>query len=85
MKKFLKSHGRTLLDLSLGAVIAAGMLWNADALGLASPATANGDPPPLECGNPCNCTDGTQAKCCGGTWYCPDGEVCSGGGGGGPV
>ena len=72
MKTLLRRHARTLLDLSLGLVIAAGMLWNADAFELARPAFANVDPtcqPPAECPN--------AYRCCNGTAYCPNG-------GGGP-
>ena len=67
MKTLLRRHARTLLDLSLGLVIAAGMLWNADALGLVRPASAN-ELPPDGCHPPIQCPD--AYLCCNGTAYC---------------
>lgn len=70
MKTFLNGHARTLLDLSLGLVIAAAMLWNAGALGLVNSADANGGPG-YECQPPFECPE--TYVCCNGVAYCPNG------------
>lgn len=70
MKTLLAKHARVLLDLSLGLVLTAAMLWNADALGLSSPAFANTDVPPINCVPPAECPE--TYVCCNGVAYCPN-------------
>ena len=71
---------RSAVDLTIGAVLAAGLLLNADIVtGIPNNAAAVGPDP--ECGAPCGCPDGTPAECCGNVQYCADGSVCQGGGG----